>query len=428
MVIDYGKIVFGGIDSSDYGIYVSGEGTYNAPERAVEFVNVPGRDGAIAIDQGRFENITVTYPAMYIGKDQEDFREAVSSFRNAILSQKGYQRLEDSYHPDEYRMGIYTAGMEVSDLFTMMQGGTFDLQFNCKPQRWLTCGDYPVPVVSGQFVDNPTFFESSPTLLIQGYGMINFNGYTIGLEGGEMGEINLTPVSEKYISNELIGSHSFVMSIGSAKFLSGDSIYIPWSQTLFGTDMSFYTDGETVSNVTIGTLTNLSLAQLSYYQRSGNDTCKVWLFTRLEETEEFTYGTSATKSYSAAFSFDVGSTTYNYTFSMTMAYDGDDDITVTISCAKTSGTDVDIYDMDYVLNVYKWYGESTFPTWQQGFDYVVIDCDIGEAYAIDGDDIISLNQWVNFGSDLPTLKTGQNKITFDNTVLDLKIKPRWWRI
>ena len=55
MVIDYGKIIFGGVDSSDYGIYISGTGTYNAPERAVEFVTVPGRNGAIAMDQGRYE-------------------------------------------------------------------------------------------------------------------------------------------------------------------------------------------------------------------------------------------------------------------------------------------------------------------------------------------------------------------------------------
>ena len=111
MVIDYGKIIFGGVDSSDYGIYISGEGAYNAPERNVEFVKVPGRNGDIAIDQGRYENIKVTYPAMVLEDDQEHFRERLSEFRNAILSQKGYQRLEDSYHPDAFRMGVYHDGL-----------------------------------------------------------------------------------------------------------------------------------------------------------------------------------------------------------------------------------------------------------------------------------------------------------------------------
>ena len=111
MVIDYGKIIFGGVDSSDYGIYISGEGVYNAPERDVELVNVPGRNGAIALDQGRYNNIKVTYPAMVLEADQEHFRERLSEFRNAILSQKGYQRLEDSYHSDEFRMGVYHDGL-----------------------------------------------------------------------------------------------------------------------------------------------------------------------------------------------------------------------------------------------------------------------------------------------------------------------------
>ena len=49
-MVNWGQIIFGGVDSSDYGIYISGEAVYNAPQRAVEFVDVPGRNGAIAID------------------------------------------------------------------------------------------------------------------------------------------------------------------------------------------------------------------------------------------------------------------------------------------------------------------------------------------------------------------------------------------
>ena len=44
------------------------------------------------------------------------------------------------------------------------------------------------------------------------------------------------------------------------------------------------------------------------------------------------------------------------------------------------------------------------------------------------DEYQSLNKYVALGSDLPTLAPGPNKVTFDNTVTDLKIAPRWWRI
>jgi len=187
MVIDYGKLIYGDVDSSDYGIYISGEGVYNAPERAVEFVNVPGRNGAIALDQGRYENIQVTYPAMVLENDQESFRERLGRFRNAILSQKGYQRLEDSYHPDEFRMGVYHAGLSVSDLLTYHQGGNFELTFDCKPQRWLTVGDYPIPVESGDVLQNPTPFSSGPLLEIDGYGSVWFNGHHVKLDNAVLG-------------------------------------------------------------------------------------------------------------------------------------------------------------------------------------------------------------------------------------------------
>ena len=57
-----------------------------------------------------------------------------------------------------------------------------------------------------------------------------------------------------------------------------------------------------------------------------------------------------------------------------------------------------------------------------------IDCDVGEAYRIEGGEYKSCNARVTLDSDLPALAPGSNKINFDNTVTDLKIAPRWWRI
>ena len=57
-----------------------------------------------------------------------------------------------------------------------------------------------------------------------------------------------------------------------------------------------------------------------------------------------------------------------------------------------------------------------------------IDCELGDAYKIESGEIISLNSKVVLGSDMPVLAPGSNKITFDNTITDLKIAPRWWRI
>ena len=141
----FNSLIYGDVNSADYGVYISGDAVFNAPQRAVELVSVPGRNGSIAIDQGHFENIEVEYPAGMFGDDKTDFRQRLSDFRNAIMSQKGYQRLSDTYHPDEYRMGMYIEGLEVEPTH-YNEAGRFTLKFNCKPQRYLTSGEQLVDI------------------------------------------------------------------------------------------------------------------------------------------------------------------------------------------------------------------------------------------------------------------------------------------
>ena len=135
---------FDGEKSTDYGVQILGEGVFNAPEREVEMINIPGRNGAFALDKGRFENIEVTYPANIIADSAADFAAAVSDLRNMLCSRRGYVRLQDDYHPDEYRMAVYKSGLEVDE--KVLRAGEFDITFDCKPQRFLTSGEEPVTI------------------------------------------------------------------------------------------------------------------------------------------------------------------------------------------------------------------------------------------------------------------------------------------
>ena len=97
----YKSLTFDNQTSREYGVYITGEAVYNAPERAVEMISIPGRNGSFALDQGRFENIEVTYPAGIFAENESDFAQAVSDFRNFLCSKKGYCRLTDEYNPSE---------------------------------------------------------------------------------------------------------------------------------------------------------------------------------------------------------------------------------------------------------------------------------------------------------------------------------------
>lgn len=128
-------ITFGGVTSSTYDIYISGEGVWSAPARDAGMVTIPGRNGAFVHDKERFENIEVTYPAFIVKDNNTNFRTKIDDFRNAMCAQVGYQKLVDTFHPSEYRMAALVDGMEIKPILYNDHAATFDITFNCKPQK-----------------------------------------------------------------------------------------------------------------------------------------------------------------------------------------------------------------------------------------------------------------------------------------------------
>lgn len=154
----YKSLIFDGEDSRDYGVYITGQAVFNAPEREVEMISIPARNGLFALDQGRFENIEVTYPAGIFADSDADFAQAISDFRNFLCSRKGYCRLTDDYNPDEYRMAIYKSGLDVK--LSELKAGEFNITFNCKPQRFLTSGEEAVTMPGKNLIPYP-YYRSS---------------------------------------------------------------------------------------------------------------------------------------------------------------------------------------------------------------------------------------------------------------------------
>ena len=134
-----GTIVYDGKDLSDFGVACIGSAVYGAPSRDVESVHIPGRNGDLLFDNGGFMNTDITYPQCSI---VERFPVNVEGLRNHLLGKTGYRRLEDSYHPDEYRLAEYR-GPFTADAHTARgyRSGTFDLTFNAMPQRFLKKGE-----------------------------------------------------------------------------------------------------------------------------------------------------------------------------------------------------------------------------------------------------------------------------------------------
>lgn len=173
------SVVFNGTDLTSFGVRFSGTKTYGAPERAVSFESVPGRNGDIVIDEGAYRNTDITYTAMI----HEDFKDNIKALRNYLLSVKGYARLEDSYSPDTYYMACYSNAIELTAQGPNNKWAEFDITFNRKPQRFLLSGEEEEEFTSSDSIANPTLFNSKPLIRIYGTGTVGIGSVNITFDG-----------------------------------------------------------------------------------------------------------------------------------------------------------------------------------------------------------------------------------------------------
>lgn len=161
-------LTFAGTALSQFGVYISGSGVFNAPERDVTVYTIPGRNGDLVIDNGRFKNISVTYPCGIVG----NFAENMANLRAFLLSHAGYQTLSDTYNSGEFRQAIFSGPIDVTPSI-LNRAGEFNLTFNCKPQRFLTSGNTPLVYAStssGNIAASPTPFPAKPLIVVSGGG------------------------------------------------------------------------------------------------------------------------------------------------------------------------------------------------------------------------------------------------------------------
>ncbi len=165
---------FGGLDSRDFGVYISGSGVFNAPERQYEMIEVPGRNGDLLGIERRMANIELTYPAFIYAK----FKQQITALKSAFLAKEGYQKLMDTYYPDEFRMAVFAGGTSVESV-DRRNAGQFDLTFQCKPQRYLVTGQEEIDITTPLKLVNPTEFASSPLIRVYGYGTLGINSESV---------------------------------------------------------------------------------------------------------------------------------------------------------------------------------------------------------------------------------------------------------
>lgn len=411
----YKSLSFDNTSSRNYGVYITGEAVYNAPERAVEMISIPGRNGSFALDQGRFENITVKYPAGIFAETEADFAQAISDFRNFLCSKQGYCRLTDEYNPNEFRMAIYKSGLEVEP--AQLRAGEFDIVFECKPQRFLTSGETAVAVANGGTLTNPTLFPSKPLLEVEGYGEIDINGDVMSVDNVPMGVIQVA-------SGKTANANTTSIQIDTANLMSGDSFTLSFNESTSRVSLTHRPTNKynyTLGYSQISALTSCSAS----YSWSGSK--EVILDIKPSDTT-FNKGTPSSKTATAAYTIqtvkvsDSSKVTTSVTATITISYDGNSTIQVSVSLSPSTVSHVTITFYIRTASI------SANSTKSALGHPMYIDLDIGEAYNADSGSAVSVNDSVSLPAKLSILAPGANTITYDNTFTSFKVVPRWWKV
>ena len=169
--------IFNGVSSEDCGALVFPSELDNAPQRDVEKIKVPGRNGSLIIDNGRFEDAPQAYNGIIY--DNDKFDEYINMFRSIVLGSVGYKRLEDTFKPDEYRMAIFDGEFSPKVIRMWKKMGKFELRFTCKPQRYLKLGEKTNEFTTAGALFNPSVFEAQPMIRVFGWGQINIGDYSM---------------------------------------------------------------------------------------------------------------------------------------------------------------------------------------------------------------------------------------------------------
>ena len=210
--VHQGYFKFGGIDSRDFGVYITGEHAYDAAKKRDSEVVIPGRSGTLTLNErDTWDDIDLVYPAFI----PRDYNENLQRLRNALSSLHGKQVLTDCYHPDEYMLAKFVDGLDAKTA-PLAVAGSFDIRFRRDPRRYLYEGQSPLllweyeTLTDGEDVDlmdetdqellggttqvtsatliNPTPMASQPLIIVTGPGTVQLGDQTITVADIEAGQ------------------------------------------------------------------------------------------------------------------------------------------------------------------------------------------------------------------------------------------------
>ena len=164
-----------GESSAKYGIAMQGPPSFSAPKPKITKVSVSGRSGDLIFAEDAFENIQGILRCFILhGQSYDTIADA-----NIWLAKTGYRKLTFDGDDLAYRLACVTNVAECA--VRMYYLDPFEIELDCKPQRYLNSGDVQIMFSASGTFDCPAY-SGLPLLRIYGTsGTVTINEKTITL-------------------------------------------------------------------------------------------------------------------------------------------------------------------------------------------------------------------------------------------------------
>lgn len=182
MISRIADVSFDNVLFSEYGAYAFHANITDIPARSYDVMSVPGRNGSLIFDNGRYEDSSRVYSVSV------DTLDNAMNLARKLKSIIGYAKLADDFEPEIYmiaRVDSITTPIIVQD------GVRMTITFTRKPQKFLIDGNSPVSYVSPNNDDalmgiyNPTEYDALPLVRVYGTGAVYIGDTIITINENE---------------------------------------------------------------------------------------------------------------------------------------------------------------------------------------------------------------------------------------------------
>jgi len=172
-----------GIRNADMHLRVLNDVAFASPKRDVNVIQVPGRDGDLIMDNGRYSSVIRSIPCRIEAPNHVNVENLISQINNWLTSDAKFHDFEWENDP-EFRYLARVEGDVISQRILSRYGKTA-IDFRIHPIKYLRSSLLERQITSGTNVFNQFDVDAKPLIRIVGNGniTINIGGRRLELQG-----------------------------------------------------------------------------------------------------------------------------------------------------------------------------------------------------------------------------------------------------